>query len=182
MNFTISTVWQKILISITHTVLKKFTKYFHNFFFHLDIADGRDYTEEEVNKMLDKESEDDKDPMDTSAKNDTGINTDPPKTVSVGTDPVVPACSRSPSSSSTATTMTSSNSILPRAYANVRAARLDNCTVCPLYGSVVRDSDLGSFTNVGDGRVSLANHRHCFQTKKNISSSFTLDTLDLYNL
>jgi hypothetical protein len=140
------------------------------------MADGRQYTEEEVLKMLDKESEDDKD-MDTGAKHDTGSNTDPPRTVSVGTDPVDLYRERSQSLSSTTASTITATSSLPRAYANVRAARLVSNTVRPLYGSAVCESDLGSFVNNGDGRVVLANHRHCYQTKTNISSSFTLDTL-----
>jgi hypothetical protein len=67
---------------------------------------------------------------------------------------------------------------LPRAYANVRAARKDMCTVRPLYGSeVLVNNDLGTFCNSNDIRVNLANHRHCYQTKANISTSFALDTL-----
>jgi hypothetical protein len=37
-------------------------------------------------------------------------------------------------------------------------------------------NDLGTFVNEGDDRYALANHQHCYTSKKNITASFTLDT------
>jgi hypothetical protein len=48
----------------------------------------------------------------------------------------------------------------------------------PFYGSkVYLYNDLGTFVSTGDSRTFLANHRHCYTTKVNISTSFELDTL-----
>jgi hypothetical protein len=46
-----------------------------------------------------------------------------------------------------------------------------------LNGGAVTECDLGSFVNSNDSWVTLANHRHCYKTKSNISSSFALDTM-----
>jgi hypothetical protein len=149
------------------------TNKFMTYFIFLDMADPN-FTPEEVQRLLfPKEGE----PMDTGtgAKSSTATNTDGREMVSVGTDP---QCrSRTLSTTSSVASTSTAVGCLPRAYANVRAARKDSNTVRPLYGSAVTEHDLGTFLNNSDGRVGLANHRHCYKTKTNISSSFTLDTM-----
>jgi hypothetical protein len=111
-----------------------------------------------------------------------GINTDsPPATNSIGTstglDDNGPRVRTRTSSGSTASTCTGGGTGLPRAYLNVKAARDDLYTVRPLCGSeVLLKKDIGSFVNCNDGRVHLANHRHCYSTKSNICTSFDIDT------
>jgi hypothetical protein len=123
------------------------------------------YNSEEVRRMLDD------DPMDT-----TPNNSNKPPLVSTGTNPLERERS---ASTSTCTTVTSSGcSVLPRAYANVKAARGNADTIRPLYGSdVLIKKDLGSFVNEGDSRVKLANYWHCNTKKINMSTSFDLDSM-----
>jgi hypothetical protein len=98
------------------------------------------------------------------------MHTDPASnTVSIGTCTDSSSLSRtrllslSSSASSTGTITSTGTGSLPRAYANVRAARSDINTVRPLSGSeVFIKNDLGSFVNEGDKRYALANHRHCY--------------------
>jgi hypothetical protein len=138
------------------------------------MSQQQSFTSEEIIKMINDVS-DDKEPMDVSEKSSTGSNTERRPTASVGTDPLVRERARSTSSASTSSAMPSS--VLPRAYANVRAARRASSTVRSLNGGAVTECDLGSFVNSNDSRVTLANHRHCYKTKTNISSSFALDTM-----
>jgi hypothetical protein len=51
-------------------------------------------------------------------------------------------------------------------------------TVRPLRGSkVLLKSNIGSFDNEEDDRVKLANHRHCYSTRRNISTSFDTENM-----
>jgi hypothetical protein len=123
---------------------------------------------EEVEKIL----QDDDEPGTPRAVT-ASTNTNPPRTSSVGTETESRA-----RSSSASTSATYSCGQLPCAYYNVRAARAEAGTVRPLTGSEVHiKNDLGSFLNNGDERVTLANHRHCFSTKTNLSTSFEIDTM-----
>jgi hypothetical protein len=151
---------------------------------------GKDLTPAEVEQLLDGD-----DPMEAGGGGNppkapsllsTGCNTDPASnTVSTGTctDPSTPSCIRhhslSSSASSTGTITSTGTGSLPRAYANVRAARSDINTVRPLCGSEVYiKNDLGSFVNEGDERYALANHRHCYnveEVKSNLSAVLSED-------
>jgi hypothetical protein len=111
-----------------------------------------------------------------------GSNTDAdrPNLCNAGTstDPDVRERERGLSTSSTSRSGTGGTGFFPRAYYNVRAARSAADTVRPLCGSEVSfKNDLGSFDDPDDNRVQLANHRHCFSSKTNISTSFELDTM-----
>jgi hypothetical protein len=64
-----------------------------------------------------------------------------------------------------------------RVNMKARAARRDLSTVRPLLGSEVPTSHaLGSFIDYNDGSLAAANHRHCFSTKSNISTSFDMES------
>jgi hypothetical protein len=160
------------------------------------------FTKEQVKNMLDVEDDessttaDPNDPsaMDTSTgepgtepgtedaageRASTGCNTEPgPSTTSTGTSTEDGEDSRRRTYSASTSGTGTNGTGLPRAYANVRAARSDSSTVRPLYGSeVYLINDLGTFVSTGDNRTFLANHRHCYTTKANISTSFELDTM-----
>jgi hypothetical protein len=148
--------------------------------FFIDMEAGKDLTPAEVEQLLDSD-----DPMEagggggdggggnpTKAPSllSTGCNTDPASnTVSIGTctDPSTASRNWHQSLSSSASITSTGTGSLPRAYANVRAARSDINTVRPLCGSEVYiKNELGSFVNEGDERYALANHRHCYNSKK----------------
>jgi hypothetical protein len=117
-------------------------------------------------------------PMDIeTGTQSTGSNTMPPPavaTVAVGTDP--DPRSRV-NSASTSASSSLGNGTLPRAYANVRAARNSALTVRPLYGSeVILKNDLGTFCNENDNRTQLANYRHIYDKK------LTSAVLSIYKL
>jgi hypothetical protein len=132
-------------------------------------------SQEEVEKMLQDE--------DDAGAVGTGTDMHPPPSkpldsAGTSTDGNQQPRFRSASSSTTSgMSSTGGTGRLPKAYYNVRAARLDIDTVRPLVGSEVQNlNKLGSFINDSDDRYRLANHRHCFNSKKNISTSFEIES------
>jgi hypothetical protein len=71
---------------------------------------------------------------------------------------------------------------LPKAYVNVRAARMAARTVRNLNGCAVTNKNtVGSFHVLNDNRIFSAHNRHCYSTKMNISASFNLENLTCNN-
>jgi hypothetical protein len=125
----------------------------------------------------------------TPAHVSTGTSTDATSGASTGSAasapasaPVVrPRSSSTASSSSSYASCSSNSGGLPRAYANVRAARSIASTVRPLYGSEVHiTNDLGTFLNHDDNRYTLANHRHCYTSKKKYQHLFYTGHIGLH--
>jgi hypothetical protein len=136
-------------------------------FYITEMSGEGDLTPAEVEQLLDDES------METGGgggsgdgggtqvtKQSTGCNTEPvTNTISTGTctDPSVPNRLRLLSMSSSISNSSNCTGTLPRAYANVRAARSDSNTVRPLGGSkVFIKNDLGTFVNEGDDLISAS--------------------------
>jgi hypothetical protein len=149
----------------------------------MQIPADQDLTQEEVEKMLQDEEESGEGmPRTASAGNITGIpassgssasnNTNQQRTINASTS----TDERTRLMSASTVASGSGTGRLPRAYYNVRAARGEKNTVCPLLGSEVSMCEnLGTFDNDSDDRVKLVNHRHCFGTARN--TSFEIDNM-----
>jgi hypothetical protein len=82
--------------------------------------------------------------------------------------------------SSSFATCNSGDNIMPRIYYNIRSAKLSKISVRNLSDCAEHNTvHIGSFEeNDSTDRASIANYRHSYTKLQNISSSFTLDTLE----